>query len=268
MPTPRATCGALAALLLTAACRSQPAPEARAPEPASPVAQAAHAVDPCAPVWRAAQVDVVLRETPEPTMDSGPLRTRRFTVARQRRGDYRYRDQWASVLEYQADGVSGALNYTLVVPDVLADLSGRALRWEGYREPVDCLGGDGQHPALLAGDTLRDEAGRLLVFTSPSLPVVPGGTVRLPPGLGFQVRWEDAGCAVAPDAPSRGVRLLVRGQDGVPVPVPVGTTRTVALADGRYEVRVASAQADTRGHCGQAVLALYRLGLREQLPSP
>jgi hypothetical protein len=211
-------------------------------------------------------VDVAFREQPEPSSDSGPLRSRRFTVAKQRRGAFRYKDQWASVLEYQQGGTSGAISYTLTVPDVLADLTGRAVRWDSYRKLADCLGGDGEHPALLAGDTLRDEAGRLLLFTSPSLPVAPDGSVTLPPGLDFQVRWEEAGCTAAPGAPSRGVRLQVVGRDGAPVTVRVGETRTVELPGGRYEVRVASAQADTHGRCGQAVLALYREGLRQQQP--
>ncbi len=247
---------ALAALLLGTACRSRSTSEAGA----SPAAR----VDPCAPAWRAAQVEVAFRETPERKEAPGPLRSRRFTVAKQRRGDYRYNDQWASVLEYATPGGSGAVSYTLVVPDVLADLTGRTVQWDSYREPSDCLGGDGQHPALVAGDVLRDEAGRLLVFTSPSVPLAPDGTARLPPGLGFEVRWEEAGCTVPPGAPSRGVRLRVTPRDGAPVTVRVGETATVELEGSRYEVRVASAQADTQGRCGQAVLALYRQGLREQ----
>lgn len=266
MPFQRNVAMALAVLALGNACRSQSASESGAPAPARTAAalEAARPVDPCAPLWRAAQVEVAFRETPEREEPRGPLHSRRFTVASQRRGAYRYKDQWASVLEYQSEGVNGAVSYTLVVPDVLADLTGRTVRWDSYRAPTDCLASDGQHPALLAGDMLRDETGRLLVFTSPSVPLAPDGTTMLPPGLGLDVRWEEAGCPAPPGASSRGVRLLVKGQDGTPVMVPVGETRMVELEGGRYEVRVASAQADTRGRCGQAMLALYRQGLREQ----
>lgn len=254
----RAACVALAALMMGTACRSRSTSEAGAS------ASTAAAVDPCARVWRAAQVEVAFRETPEREDAPGPLRSRRFTVAKQRRGDYRYGDQWASVLEYGTPGGSGAVSYTLVVPDVLADLTGRTVQWESYRAPSDCLGSDGQHPALLAGDALRDDAGRLLVFTSPSLPLAPDGTAKLPPGLDFEVRWEEAGCTVSPEAPSRGVRLQVKAPGGTPVTVRVGETAAVELEGSHYEVRVASAQADTHGRCGQAVLAVYRQGLREQ----
>ncbi|XXF76114.1 hypothetical protein P2318_24045 [Myxococcaceae bacterium GXIMD 01537] len=238
----------LALLVLGLACRTQGD------------AAAGAAPGPCERVWREAQVDVTLRETREAAEPPGPLRSRTFTVTRQQRGAYRYKDQWASVLEYP----SGAVSYTLAVPDVLADLTGRAVRWESFREAAPCLGGDGQHPALVAGDTLRDDAGSLLVFTSPSLPLLPDGAVLLPPGLGFEARWEEAGCAAEPGAPSRGVRLRLTGPEGAPVTVRVGETRQVELARVRYEARLASAQADTRGRCGQAVLALYRVGLRQQ----
>lgn len=251
-------------------CRSRAASENSAPPAPSGTASAsltAAPVDACARLWRAAQVDVAFREQPEPARESGsgPLRSRRFTVAKQQRGAYRYKDQWASVLEYQQGGTTGAVSYTLTVPDVLADLTGHAVQWDSYRKMADCLGGDGEHPALIAGDTLRDEADRLLLFTSPSLPLAPDGSVTLPPGLDFQMRWEETGCTASPGSASRGVRLQVVGRDGAPVTVRVGETQTVELPGGRYEVRVASAQADTHGHCGQAVLALYREGLRQQL---
>ena len=235
----------------------------------------AQAVGPCDEVWRAAQVDVAFKEEPEDAAGqrTGPRLERRFTVARQLRGAYRYQDQWASVLEYEADAVRGGVSYSLTVPDVLADLKGRTVTWASHREPAGCLSSDGKEPVLLAGDTLRDEKGRLLLLTVPSAPTTPGGDVLLPPGLvpELRVRWEEAGCAVGQGARTRGVRLRfedarAQGAAAVPVSASIGETVPLTLGGIRYEVRMARARADVAGRCGQSVFTLFREGLREQRP--
>jgi hypothetical protein len=233
-------------------------------------------VGPCDEVWRAAQVDVAFKEEPEDAAGqrTGPRLERRFTVARQLQGAYRYEDRWASVLEYEAGAVRGGVSYSLTVPDVLADLRGRTVAWVSHREPAGCRSSDGEEPVLLSGDTLRDEKGRLLLLTVPSAPTTPGGEVLLPPGLvpELRVRWEDAGCQVGQGARTRGVRLSVetvrnRGASSAPVSASVGETARLTLDGVRYEVRVAQVRADVSGHCGQAVFALFREGLREQRPT-
>jgi hypothetical protein len=242
---------------------------------ATPVATEtpASTVGPCDEVWRAAQVDVAFKEEPEDAVGqrTGPRLERRFTVARQLQGAYRYQDQWASVLEYETGTVRGGVSYSLTVPDVLADLKGRTVAWVSHREPAGCVSSDGEEPVLLAGDTLRDEKGRLLLLTVPSAPTTPGGEVLLPAGLvpELKVRWEDAGCEVGQGARTMGVRLRfedarARGPSSVQVSASVGATVPLLLNGLRYEVRVARARADVAGHCGQAVFALIREGLREQ----
>ena len=230
-------------------------------------------VGPCDEVWRAAQVDVAFKEAPEDAAGqrTGPRLERRFTVARQLQGAYRHEDRWASVLEYEKGAVRGGVSYSLTVPDVLADLKGRTVAWVSHREPAGCLSSDGEEPVLLSGDTLRDEKGRLLLLTVPSAPTTPGGEVLLPPGLvpELRVRWEDAGCVVGQGARPRGVRLRfetarARSASSASVSASVGETVRLTLDGTRYEVRVAQARADVSGHCGQAVFALFREGLREQ----
>ncbi|MBZ4416019.1 hypothetical protein [Myxococcus sp. RHSTA-1-4] len=232
-------------------------------------------MSPCSEVWRAAQVDVAFKEEPEDAAGqrTGPRLERRFTVARQLQGAYRYQDQWASVLEYESGPVCGGVSFSLTVPDVLADLRGRAVTWASHREPAGCLSSDGEEPVLLAGDTLRDGKGKLLLLTVPSGPTTPGGEVLLPPGLvpELRVQWEEAGCAVEQGARTRGVRLRfedARARNGASIPVVarVGETVPLTLNGTRYEVRVARARADTSGRCGQAVFTLFREGLREQRP--
>jgi hypothetical protein len=226
-------------------------------------------------VWRAAQVDVAFREEPGDAAGqrTGPRLERRFTVARQLQGAYRHGDQWASVLEYETESVRGGVSYGLTVPDVLADLKGRTVTWASHRESAGCLSSDGEEPVLLAGDTLRDEKGRLLLLTVPSGPTTPGGDVLLPPGLvpELRVRWEEAGCTAGQGARTRGVRLRLedaRARNGTSIPraASVGETVPLTLGGVRYEVRVARARADVSGRCGQAVFSLFREGLREQRP--
>ncbi|QSQ22533.1 hypothetical protein JY651_46745 [Pyxidicoccus parkwayensis] len=276
---------AVAAVLLglfLASCRSRSevtdvdagpvaAPSSTASASASEVlasaSTAAHAVSPCDEVWRAAQVDVAFKEEPEDVARTGPRLERRFTVARQLQGAYRYQDQWASVLEYETGAVKGGVSYSLTVPDVLADLKGRKVAWASHREPAGCLASDGEEPVLLAGDTLRDEKGRLLLLTVPSAPTTPDGDVLLPPGLApeLRVHWEDTGCEAGKGTRTRGVRL--RFESGAAsVPVSLGETVHLTLSGVRYEVRVARAVADSAGRCGQAVFTVIREGLREQRP--
>jgi hypothetical protein len=250
---------------------SNAAPSPSVPAASSPVSADATAfrptpVDPCAELWRAAQVDVAFKEEPEDTQRTGPRLERRFTVTRQLRGAYRYQDQWASVLEYEAGGVRGGVSYSLTVPDVLADLKGRTVAWASHREPAGCPSSEGEEPVLLAADTLRDEKGRLLLLTVPSAPTVPGGDVLLPPGLvpELKVRWEDASCEVGRDARTRGVRLRVEVQGGRSVSASVGETVPLTLDGVRYEARVTSARTAASGRCGQAVFTVFREGLREQ----
>lgn len=233
----------------------------------------ARAVGPCDEVWRAAQVDVAFKEEPEDASGqrTGPRLERRFTVARQLQGAYRHQDQWASVLEYETGAVRGGVSYSLTVPDVLADLKGRTVTWASHREPAGCMSSDGEEPVLLAGDTLRDEKGKLLLLTVPSAPTTPGGDVLLPPGLvaELRVRWEEAGCAVGQGARTRGARLRfedakAQGAAAAPVSASVGETVPLTLDGIHYEVRVARARADVAGRCGHAVFMLVREGLREQ----
>jgi hypothetical protein len=233
----------------------------------APARTVAHAVGPCDDVWRAAQVDVAFKEEPEDTARTGPRLERRFTVARQLQGAYRHQDQWASVLEYETDAGKGGVSYSLTVPDVLADLKGRKVAWVSHREPGGCPASEGEEPVLLAGDTLRDEKGRLLLLTVPSAPTTPEGEVLLPPGLvsELRVRWEDAGCEAGQGARTRSVRLHFDG-GAASVSVSVGETVPLTLNGQRYEVRVARAVAEVSGRCGQAVFTLFREGLREQRP--
>ncbi|MFP2906913.1 hypothetical protein ACLESD_18085 [Pyxidicoccus sp. 3LFB2] len=228
---------------------------------------------PCDEVWRAAQVDVAFKEEPGDAVGqrTGPRLERRFTVARQLTGAYRYQDQWASVLEYETGEVRGGVSYSLTVPDVLADLKGRTVAWVSHREPAGCLSSEGEEPVLLAADTLRDVQGKLLLLTVPSAPTEPGGDVLLPMGLvpELRVRWEDAGCEAGQGARTRGVRLRFqdaksRGPTPRSVAASVGETVPLTLGGLRYEVRVARARVDTSGRCGQAVFTLFRAGLREQ----
>jgi len=229
------------------------------------------AVGPCDEVWRAARVEVAFKEEPDVASRerTGPRLERRFTVARQLRGAYRYQDQWASVLEFSSGGTRGGVSYGLTVPDVLVDLTGREVSWVSQREPSACISGEGEHPELLAADTLRDAAGRLLVLTVLSAPTLPGGEVLLPSGLvpGLRVRWEDAGCQAVPGARTRGVRLRfedARAPGAPVVSVPVGRTGHFTWEGARYEVRVARARADGADRCGQAVFTLFREGVRVQ----
>ncbi len=229
-------------------------------------------VGPCDEVWRAAQVDVAFKEEPEDAAGqrTGPRLERRFTVARQLQGAYRHQDQWASVLEYEMGRVRGGVSYSLTVPDVLADLKGRTVTWVSHREPAGCLSSDGEEPVLLAGDTLRDEKGRLLLLTVPSAPTTPGGEVLLPAGLVPELRvyWEETGCAAGQGARTRGVRLrLEDAKTRGALSARVGETVPLTLNGIRYEVRVARARADISGHCGQAVFTLFREGMREQRPA-
>ncbi|MCP3105269.1 hypothetical protein LZ198_41015 [Myxococcus sp. K15C18031901] len=231
----------------------------------------AERVGPCAEVWRAARVEVAFKEEPEESsrQRTGPRLERRFTVARQLRGAYRYQDQWASVLEYSAGATRGGVSYGLTVPDVLADLTGREVVWTSHREAAGCFSSEGEHPELLAGDMLRDAQGHLLVLTIPSAPTLPDGEVSLPPGLvpGLRVRWEEAGCGAVPGARTRGVRL--RFEDprapGAAASVAVGETGHFTWEGARYEVRVVRARADVGDRCGQAVFHLFREGVRVQL---
>ncbi|MCP3139587.1 hypothetical protein [Pyxidicoccus xibeiensis] len=245
------------------------APSAAALSPPAPARDAG----PCDEVWREAQVDVAFKEEPEASaaQRTGPRLERRFKVARQLQGAYRHGDQWASVLEYEAGAVRGGVSYSLAVPAVLADLSGRTVTWTTHREPVGCASDEGEQPMLLAGDTLRDEQGGLLLLTVPSAPTTPEGEVLLPPGLvpELRVHWEDAGCAVEPASRSKSVRLRfadagARGTSAAPVSVSVGETRHLLLGGVRHEVRVARARAESSGRCGQAVFTVSRAGLREQ----
>lgn len=243
--------------------------EGSSPAPVVSMAAPARTTGPCDDAWRAAQVDVAFKEEPEDAVHqrTGPRLERRFTVARQLQGAYRYQDQWASVLEYETGTVKGGVSYSLTVPDVLADLKGRTVTWATHREPAGCLSSDGEEPVLLAGDTLRDERGRLLLLTVPSAPTTPEGEVLLPPGLvpELWVRWEDAGCE--PVSGTRGVRLRFEGARGTPVLASVGETVTLTSSGTRYEVRVARARAGVSGRCGQAVFTVFREGLREQKSS-
>ncbi|MFP2929876.1 hypothetical protein ACLESO_32720, partial [Pyxidicoccus sp. 3LG] len=211
-------------VLLMAGCRERPAstaPDAGASAPARARSSAApdtgqspaspehpsRDAGPCDEVWREAQVDVAFKEEPEDATRerTGPRLERRFEVKRQLQGAYRYGDQWASVLEYEAGPVRGGVSYSLAVPGVLSDLTGRTVVWASHREPVGCASDEGEQPMLLAGDTLRDERGGLLLLTVPSAPTTPDGEVLLPPGLvsELRVRWEDAGCAVDSRSGSR-----------------------------------------------------------------
>ncbi|MFY1831798.1 hypothetical protein ACN47A_38140 [Myxococcus fulvus] len=226
----------------------------------------------CDELWREARVEVAFKEEPEARVleRAGPRLERRFQVARQLRGAYRHADQWASVLEYATGEVRGGVSYGLTVPDVLADLTGRTVVWASHREPASCLSSDGEQPALLAGDTLRDEQGRLLLLTVPSAPTTPDGEVLLPPGLvpELKVHWELADCEAKQGERTRGARLRFeapQGRDTVPVTVSVGETKQLLLKGLRYEVRVARARADVSDRCGQAVFTLFREGLRERL---
>ncbi|NMO16757.1 hypothetical protein HPC49_06225 [Pyxidicoccus fallax] len=231
---------------------------------------------PCADVWREARVDVAFKEEPEDAAGrrAGSRLERRFTVARQLQGAYRYNDQWASVLEYESGPVRGGVSFSLTVPDVLADLKGRTVTWASHREPAGCMSSDGEEPALLAGDTLRDEQGRLLLLNVPSGPTTAAGEVLLPPGLvpELRVQWEEAGCAAEQGARTRGVRLrfeATRSRNGTSIPavVRLGEAMPLTLDGLRYEVRVARARAGVSGRCGQAVFTLWREGLREQRPA-
>ncbi|WP_164017487.1 hypothetical protein [Pyxidicoccus trucidator] len=245
---------------------------ASTPAPAHATEAPALTVGACDEVWRAAQVDVAFKEEPEDAVGqrTGPRLERRFTVTRQLRGAYRYKDQWASVLEYETAEVRGGVSYSLTVPDVLADLKGRTVAWASHREPAGCLSSEGEEPVLLAVDTLRDEKGKMLLLTVPSAPTEPGGDVLLPAGLvpELRVRWEEAGCEAGQGARTRGVRLRfedARARGTAPrfVAASVGETVPLTLGGTRYEVRVVRARVDTSGRCGQAVFTLFREGLRE-----
>ncbi|MCK8500642.1 MULTISPECIES: hypothetical protein [Myxococcus] len=250
-------------------------PEVRTPRAASPAWGSSATTDShraCDELWREGRVEVAFKEEPETLAleRKGPRLERQFQVARQLRGAYRHADQWASVLQYAKGEVHGGVSYGLTVPEVLADLTGRILTWASHREPASCLSGDGDQPALLAGDTLRDEQGRLLLLTVPSAPTTPDGEVLLPPGLvpELKVHWELAGCEAKPGERTRGARLRFegpRGRDSAPVTVSVGETKQLLLKGLRYEVRVARARADASDRCGQAVFTLFREGLRERL---
>ena len=137
--------------LLLAGCRERPAsksPDVSAPAAAiapdagtvalAPPASQARDAGPCDEVWRDAQVDVAFKEEPEDATRErkGPRLERRFEVKRQLHGAYRYGDQWASVLEYEAGPVRGGVSYSLAVPGVLSDLTGRTVTWASHREPV------------------------------------------------------------------------------------------------------------------------------------
>ncbi|WP_426755310.1 hypothetical protein [Myxococcus sp. Y35] len=234
---------------------------------------------PCVAVWRAAQVDVAFKEAPEDAAQqrTGTRLERRFTVARQLRGAYRHQDQWASVLEYEAGPVRGGVSYNLQVPDVLSDLTGQVVQWSSHREPTSCHSTrDGEVPALMSGDTLRDAEGRLLALTVPSAPTTPSGEVLLPAGLvpELSFRWEDMGCTLADGTHELDVQLRVTLANRAPGPgtsveVPVGAPAWLTLDGVRYVVRVARATADMRGRCGQVVFSLMREGLLEQArPGP
>ncbi|MCP3059324.1 hypothetical protein LXT21_11120 [Myxococcus sp. K38C18041901] len=213
-------------------------------------------------------MEVAFKEEPETRSleRAGPRLERRFQVARQLRGAYRHADQWASVLEYATGDVRGGVSYGLTVPDVLADLTGRTVAWTSHREPASCLSSEGEQPALLAGDTLRDAQGRLLLLTVPSAPTTPDGEVLLPPGLvpELKVQWELADCEAKKGERTRGARLRFESP-GDTVSVSVGETKPLVLKGLRYEVRVARARADASDRCGQAVFALFREGMRERL---
>nr|WP_216611892.1 hypothetical protein [Myxococcus xanthus] len=229
---------------------------------------------PCVQLWRAAQVDVAFKEEPE---DAVRQRTdtrleRRFTVARQLRGAYRHQDRWASVLEYEAGPVRGGVSYSLQVPDMLADLTGRVVQWTSHREPASCpTKEDGALPVLLSGDTLRDAEGRLLLLTVPSAPTTIAGDVLLPPGLvpELSFRWEDAGCTLADGTQALDVQLRVTHANrslgpGTTVTAEVGQPAPLTLDGVRYVVRVVRATAEMQGRCGQAAFTLMREGLLEQ----
>ncbi|WP_229908584.1 hypothetical protein [Comamonas sp. JC664] len=229
----------------------------------------------CVSLWRPSQVDVSFKEEPEDAVHQrvDTRLERRFTVARQLRGAYRHQDRWASVLEYEEGPVRGGVSYTFQAPDVLADLTGQSVQWVSHREPGACpTKEDGEIPALLTGDTLRDAEGRLLLLTVPSAPTTLRGDVLLPAGLVPELRftWEDAGCRLADGTHALDVQLHV-----TPVsPASPGPRATVTASPGepahltldgvRYGVQVARATADMQGRCGQAVFSVIREGLLEQ----
>ncbi|MFP2962284.1 hypothetical protein ACLEPN_32010 [Myxococcus sp. 1LA] len=219
---------------------------------------------------------MAFKETPEDAAQQreGTRLERRFTVARQLRGAYRHEDRWASVLEYDAGRVRGGVSYTFQVPDVLADLKGRVVQWTSHRDSASCpTKEDGEIPVLLSGDTLRDAQGRLLLLTVPNAPTTIAGDVLLPEGLvpELRVRWENDGCKLAEGSHALGVRLHVSDAKHAPgsaasVEVPVGEGARLTLDGVRYVVRVARANADMRGWCGQAVFTVIREDLLEQAP--
>ena len=228
----------------------------------------------CVSLWRPAQVDVSFKEAPEDAVHQrvDTRLERRFTVARQLRGVYRHQDRWASVLEYEEGPVRGGVSYTFQAPDVLADLTGQSVQWASHREPASCLTKeDGEIPALLTGDTLRDAQGRLLLLTVPSAPTTIRGDVLLPEGLVPELRfeWESVGCRLAEGTYALDVQLRVTPSNRASAPVAAvtalpGEPAELTLDGVRYVVQVARATADMQGRCGQAVFSVIREGLLEQ----
>ncbi|AKQ63261.1 hypothetical protein A176_000173 [Myxococcus hansupus] len=228
----------------------------------------------CVSLWRSSQVDVAFKEEPEEVVHQrvDTRLERRFTVARQLRGAYRHQDRWASVLEYEEGTVRGGVSYTFQAPDVLADLTGQAVQWASHREPASCpTKEDGEIPALLTGDTLRDAQGRLLLLTVPSAPTTIRGDVLLPEGLVPELRfaWESVGCRLAEGTHALDVQLRVTPANrasgpGATVTSLPGEPAELTLDGVRYVVRVARASADMQGRCGQAVFSVIREGLLEQ----